>query len=68
VTGNSAVRQEVPPTGATWTKAINTPPVSMGTMLLLADGRVLVHSEPNCSGCTGNYNHWYTLTADVNGS
>lgn len=37
-------------------------------MLLLTDGRVLVHSEPNCTGCVGNYNHWYTLTPDITGS
>jgi hypothetical protein len=37
-------------------------------MLLLTDGRILVHSEPNCNGCTGNYNNWYTLTPDANGS
>jgi hypothetical protein len=37
-------------------------------MLLLTDGRVLVHSEPNCKGCTGNYSNWYTLTPDNTGS
>jgi len=37
-------------------------------MLLLTDGRVLVHSEPNCTGCTGNYSSWYTLTPDDTGS
>src|SRR5579885_3447067 len=61
--------QFVPPSGATWTKAKNAPPVSVGSMLLLTDGRVLVHSEPNCdSGCVGNYNNWYTLTPDIKGS
>jgi hypothetical protein len=40
----------------------------MGSMLLLTDGRILVHSEPNCSGCTGNYQTWYTLTPDNTGS
>ena len=60
--------QFVPPSSATWTKATNTPPVSVGSMLLLTDGRILVHSEPNCSGCFGNYNNWYTLTPDLNGS
>ncbi len=44
------------------------PPVSVGSMVLLTDGRVLVHSEPNCSGCTGNYQNWYTLTPDNTGS
>jgi hypothetical protein len=37
-------------------------------MFLLTDGRVLVHSEPNCSGCKGNYSNWYTLTPDNTGS
>ena len=60
--------QSVPPSGATWSKAKNAPPESLGSMLLLTDGRVLVHSEPNCFGCTGNYSHWYTLTPDANGS
>ncbi len=57
-----------PPASATWTKAKNAPPVSVGSMLLLTDGRVLVHSEPNCGGCVGNYNNWYTLTPDKTGS
>jgi hypothetical protein len=60
--------QVVPPAGATWTKAKNAPPVSVGVMLLLTDGRVLVHSEPNCSGCVGDYGHWYTFTPDKTGS
>lgn len=43
----------------------------MGIMLLLTDGRVLVHEEPNCSGtgCVGkDYTAWYTLTPDSTGS
>ena len=60
--------QVVPPSSASWTKGRNAPPVSVGAMLLLTDGRVLVHSEPNCTGCIGNYSHWYTLTPDKNGS
>ena len=60
--------QIVPATTATWSKAKHAPPVSVGAMLLLTDGRVLVHSEPNCGGCVGNYGHWYTLTPDINGS
>jgi hypothetical protein len=63
-----ATAPQVVPPGATWTKAKNAPPVSVGTMLLLTDGRVLVHSEPNCQGCIGNYNNWYTLTPDIKGS
>ena len=55
----------------TWTTLKNAPPVSVGAMLLLTDGRVLVHEEPNCSGsgCKGSsYNAWYTLTPDITGS
>jgi hypothetical protein len=66
-TGTPALR-ESPASTATWTKAKNTPPASVGSMLLLTDGRVLVHSEPNCSGCKGNYSNWYTLTPDNTGS
>lgn len=44
----------------------------MGAMLLLTDGRVLVHEEPNCSAsstCVGtSYSTWYTLTPDKTGS
>src|SRR5271165_942890 len=68
VAASSAVGQEVTPSAAFWTKGITPPPVSVGSMLLLTDGRVLVHSEPNCSGCTGNYQNWYTLTPDNTGS
>ncbi|MGA7755070.1 MAG: hypothetical protein WCB05_19730 [Candidatus Sulfotelmatobacter sp.] len=68
ITKGAVVQREVPASTATWTKAKNTPPASVGSMLLLTDGRVLVHSEPNCSGCTGNYANWYTLTPDNTGS
>ena len=57
--------------GQTWTPLNNQPPVSVGAMLLLTDGRVLVHEEPNCSGtgCVGSdYTAWYTLTPDSTGS
>ncbi|MGO8795661.1 MAG: hypothetical protein ACLQLC_12635 [Candidatus Sulfotelmatobacter sp.] len=57
-----------PLSSGTWTKIATEPSVSVGAMLLLTDGRVLVHSEPNCSGCTGNYADWYTLTPDSTGS
>lgn len=66
-TANSAPR-EVQPSTAFWTKGTNAPPASVGAMLLLTDGRILVHSEPNCTGCTGNYSSWYTLTPDDTGS
>ncbi len=59
---------EAPASAATWTKAATAPPASVGAMLLLTDGRVLVHSEPNCNGCVGNYSNWYTLTPDNTGS
>jgi hypothetical protein len=64
----SAPRQEVPASSAFWTTIKTKPSVSVGAMLLLTDGRVLVHSEPNCSGCVGNYQNWYTLTPDNTGS
>lgn len=55
--------------GQTWTTITNTPPFNPGAMLLLTDGRVLVHSEPNCNGCMStDYNSWYTFTPDENGS
>jgi hypothetical protein len=57
--------------GQTWTPMTNAPPVSFGAMMLLTDGRVLIHEEPNCSGstCKGkDYTAWYTLTPDINGS
>jgi len=67
-TSNSNIAREAPASGATWTKITTAPSVSMGSMLLLTDGRVLVHSEPNCTGCTGDYTSWYTLTPDNTGS
>ena len=57
--------------GQTWTPVTTAPPVSLGAMELLTDGRVLLHEEPNCSGstCKGkDYTAWYTLTPDINGS
>ena len=57
--------------GQTWTPMTNAPPVSFGATMLLTDGRVLLHEEPNCSGstCKGkDYTAWYTLTPDINGS
>ena len=66
--GPNTAPEAVLPAGPTWTRAKNNPPVSMGSMLLLTDGRVLVHSEPNCNGCVGNYSNWYTLTPTNTGS
>jgi len=57
--------------GPYWTKLNNAPPVSVGAMLLLTDGRVLVHEEPNCggTGCSGmDYTAWYILTPDSTGN
>jgi hypothetical protein len=35
-------------------------------VLLLTDGTVLAHSEPNCLNCTStDYNSWYRLTPDT---
>ncbi len=65
---SSEVQPVVSASSAFWTKIKTLPSVSVGSMLLLTDGRVLVHSEPNCSGCTGNYQSWYTLTPDNTGS
>ena len=66
-------RTYVPPAagGPFWTKVTNTPAASVGAMLLLTDGRVLVHEEPNCSGngCSGmDYTAWFVLTPDATGS
>ena len=67
-TSKSNISGEAPASGATWTKITTAPSVSMGSMLLLTDGRVLVHSEPNCNLCVGDYTTWYTLTPDNTGS
>jgi len=38
-------------------------------MLLLTDGTVLVHSEPNSTTTTStDYSSWYKLTPDAHGS
>jgi hypothetical protein len=53
----------------TWHRINNMPPFQPGAMLLLTDGTVLVHSEPNCLNCTStDYQSWYKLTPDINGS
>ncbi len=58
----------------TWTPVTNPPPVSFGAMMLLTDGRVLLHEEPNCGSprpadCVGtDFTAWYTLTPDINGN
>lgn len=53
----------------TWQPLTNQPPISAGAMLLLTDGSVIVHSEPNCLTCTStDYSSWYKLTPDADGS
>src|ERR1700751_3991126 len=48
----------------TW-QSISLPnqPANAGTMLLLTDGSVLVHDEPNNSSVSGS-NRWYRLIPD----
>ncbi len=43
------------------------PPANAGTMLLLTDGSVLCHDEPN-NGAVSGSNRWYKLTPDAAGS
>src|SRR5919108_1806944 len=53
----------------TWEPLTNQPSFNPGAMLLLTDGTVFVHSEPNCLTCTStDYSSWYKLTPDSNGS
>jgi hypothetical protein len=53
----------------TWQPLTNQPAFSPGAMLLLTDGTVLAHSEPNCVNCTStDYLSWYKLTPDSGGS
>lgn len=74
VHGNAVVRPLVSTgsVGPSWTKLKHSPSVSVGAMLLLTDGRVLVHEEPNCNpgpGCVGtDYTAWFVLTPDKYGS
>jgi hypothetical protein len=42
-------------------------PANAGTMLLLTDGTVLCHDEPNTSTVSGS-NRWYKLSPDSSGS
>lgn len=52
-----------------WQPLANQPTFSPGAVLLLTDGTVLAHSEPNCLTCTStDYNSWYKLTPDKAGS
>lgn len=53
----------------TWTSFSTgtTGPQNPGTMLLLTDGSVLVHDEPNSATATGS-NRWFRLIPDHNGN
>ena len=51
----------------TWKDLTNQPTFNAGTMLLLTDGSVLCHDEPNTSTVSGS-NRWYRLTPDAAGS
>jgi hypothetical protein len=51
----------------TWQSLINQPTFNAGTMLLLTDGSVLCHVEPNSGGVTGT-RHWWRLIPDSKGS
>lgn len=51
----------------TWNTLMNAPTFSAGTMLLLTDGSVLCHDEPNSGGVTGT-RHWWRLVPDSQGS
>jgi len=53
----------------TWQTLTNPVPFNAGAMVLLTDGSVMVHSEPNCLTCTAtDFSSWYKLTPDINGS
>ncbi len=51
----------------TWNSLMNQPTFSAGTMLLLTDGSVLCHDEPN-SGDVTCTNHWWRFIPDSQGS
>ena len=50
-----------------WHALTNQPTFSAGTMLLLTDGSVLVHDEPNSGGVSGT-RHWWRFAPDAAGS
>src|SRR2546428_4093957 len=53
----------------TWQPLTRQPTFNPGAMLLLTDGTVLVHSEPNSTTTTStDYSSWYKLTPDADGS
>jgi hypothetical protein len=50
-----------------WNSLTNQPTFNAGTMLLLTDGSVLCHDEPNSGAVTGT-KHWWRLVPDTMGS
>src|ERR1700745_861061 len=55
--------------GQTWQPLTNQPSFNPGVMLLLTDGTVIMHSEPNClTWSTTDYSSGYKLTPDSSGS
>jgi len=58
---------EGPMTGTWQTVTAPSGPANAGTMLLLTDGTVLCHDEPNTSTVSGS-NRWYKLSPDSAGS
>ncbi len=51
----------------TWSAITNQPTFNAGTMLLLTDGSVLCHDEPNSGGVTGT-RHWWRFVPDAQGN
>jgi hypothetical protein len=51
----------------TWSSFSTSPSFNAGTMLLLTNGSVLVHDEPNTSTVSGS-NRWYRLDPDADGN
>ena len=50
-----------------WQGLTNPPPTEIGAILLLADGTVIGHEEPDTVQTLATVN-WYRLTPDINGS
>ena|SRR5271165_2310815 len=50
-----------------WQSLTHQPTFNAGTMLLLTDGSVLCHDEPNSAAVSGS-SHWWKLVPDATGS
>src|SRR5580700_8484407 len=50
-----------------WQGLVNPPPTEIGAVLLLTDGTVIGHEEPDQDTNLATVN-WYKLTPDINGS